>query len=497
MLKEGDARRMSRPIVRIATTGIAVGMILMLASVAIVKGFQQEVRNKVIGFGSHIQVSSLTEGRNRETAKILFDPELQERLIALPGVNHAQVFAAKPGILETSTGLQGVIVKGVGPDYDWTYLRSVLTEGDIITRDSAGHPVPSVILSHYIANRLSAGIGDRVSLYFINNESDARQQNFTVQGMYRTDLEDFDRQYILADIGYIQKYSGWGLDVQILSDTACSHGFMAIGAVAFGGNGDYSFEWPGHNWGDEGPHYISPYCDTTFTVVVSDDFGTTPDTCSLVIDFIDDKSDEPCRPFVASLREGIPSERSYIGGYEILLNSYDQIFQANDHIIAAIPFDLHATRITELNPDIFTWLSMLDINVFIIILLMVAISIINMTSALLIIILERQPMIGTLKAFGMRDRSVMQVFLMNAAWIIGKGLLWGNGIGLLVLWIQDRTGLIRLDPANYYVDHVPVWMNVSTVLALNGGTMLVCLAALVIPALYITTIQPIKAIRFS
>jgi len=495
MARTDDSRRMSRPIVRIATCGIAVGVMLMLASVAIVRGFQREVRNKVVGFGSHIQVASLTEGRNRETAKILHEESLYQELRRIDGVRHVQVFAARTGILETTNGLQGVVVKGAGSDYDWTYLRSVLTDGDVLSASESGNP--EIILSSFIADRLGVNVDDKVSLYFIQSESDARQQNFTVRGIYRTDLEDFDRQYVLIDIAFIQKYSGWGMDVQILSDSVCSGGFMALGAVAFGGSGEYSFSWPGHDWSDEGPHYISPDRDTSYTVIVSDDLGTTPDSCTLVIDFVDDYSDEPCRTFTSHLVEGTPSERSYIGGYEIMLADYDAIFRANEQVLRALPFYLQATRITELNPDIFSWLAMLDMNVYIIIILMVAISIINMTSALLIIILERQPMIGTLKAFGMRDRGIMRIFLIHAAGIIGKGLLWGNLVGLGILWIQNQTGLIRLDPANYYIDRVPVWIDLSTILLLNGATLVICLFALTLPVLYVTTIRPIRAIRFS
>jgi len=148
---------MSRPIVRIATTGIAVGMILMIVSVAIVRGFQREIREKVIGFGSHVQVTQTAEGRISESARLLYEPDVYEELKRVDGVKHVQVFAVKPGILETQDGLQGVIVKGAGQDFDWPYLKSVMVEGDTLSRDSAGNPQQEIILSHYIANRLQTG----------------------------------------------------------------------------------------------------------------------------------------------------------------------------------------------------------------------------------------------------------------------------------------------------------------------------------------------------
>lgn len=497
MLRHEDARQMSRPIVRIATTGIAVGMILMIVSVAIVRGFQREIREKVIGFGSHVQVTQTAEGRISESARLLYEPAVHEELKRVDGVKHVQVFAVKPGILETQDGLQGVIVKGAGQDFDWTYLKSVMVEGDTLSRDSAGNPKQEIILSHYIANRLQTGVGKKVSLYFINSETDARQQNFLVKGIYRTDLEDFDHQYVITDLAYIQKYAAWGLDAQIIADTSCSGGFMAIGALGFGADEELSYEWPGHDWNGEGPFYIEPDRDTSFTVIVSDSEGTIPDTATLVIDFADDFSRVPCRPFTTRVTEGTPSEREYIGGYEIALNDYDDLLRAEGAVTDVIPFYLTATGITSRNPDIFAWLGMLDMNVYIIIILMIAISIINMTSALLIIILERQRMIGTLKAFGIRDGAVIRIFLFNAMWIIGRGLLWGNAIGVALLLIQYYTGIVSLDPVNYYVDSVPVWINPLSIVVLNAGTVLVCLIALIFPALYTTRITPIRSIRFS
>jgi len=488
---------MSRPIVRIATAGITVGMVLMIVSFAVVRGFQREVRSKVIGFGSHFQVSQLGDGRSLESSRLLFEDNVYQQLKEVEGVQHVQTFAIKPGILETASGLQGVVAKGVGNDFDWTYLSSVLVEGEILKPDSTGIKPMEIIISSYIANRLQTELGEKVSLYFINSESDARQQNFTISGIYRTDLEDFDNQFVFTDLSFIQKYAGWGIDAQILSDTACLEGAIAIGALGFGGEGELRFEWPGSEWDDQGPYYVSPDRDTSFTVIVSDEASTTPDTATLVINFLDDHSILPCRPFTSVIREGVPSEQSYIGGYEILMSDYDQLIAANENIQRAIPFYLNAAKITDRNPDIFAWLEMLDMNVYIIIILMIIISIINMTSALLIIILERQSMIGTLKAFGIRDRTVMNIFLINSTWIIGKGLFWGNVIGIGLILIQHFTGLVSLNPVNYYVDQVPVWISLSAILLLNAGTMLICVLALLIPALYITAITPIKSIRFS
>jgi lipoprotein-releasing system permease protein len=497
MLRHDDRQRMSRPVVRIATTGIAVGMALMIVAIAVVRGFQEEVRNKVIGFGSHFQVVGNDDGRSRESTRLLFEQDVYDSLKAIEGVDHVQLFAVKPGIIETGDALQGIIVKGAAHDFDWRYLSSVLEEGDVLRTDSSGFHPTDILISRTIADRMKIGIGDRVSLYFVQSNSEARQQNFTIRGIYRTDLEDFDRQYVLTDIYFLQKYSGWGIDAQILADSVCRDGMMAIGALGFGGQGDLYYRWPEQDWEDEGPWYISPDRDTSYTVVVSDEAGSTADSATLVLDFLDDYSREVCRPFVSMIKEGKPSEQSYVGGYEVSITEYTQLSRTDEELQRVLPFYLTTVRITDRNPDIFSWLAMLDINVVIIILMMISISIINMTSALLIIILERQSMIGALKAFGIRDGPVIRIFLLNAAWIIGKGLLWGNAIGLCLILLQHYTGIIALDPRNYYVDHVPVLINAGTILLLNCITMLVCVIALVLPALYVTSITPIRSIRFN
>ena len=270
---------------------------------------------------------------------------------------------------------------------------------------------------------------------------------------------------------------------------------IAYGANAFGGDGDYVYQWSDSTLRGQGPFFIQCNKDTTLTVVIKDGSGTVADTAFATINFIDDQSVEACRPYEIVYRTKRGSERNYIGGYEVLINDYNQLMAMDDEIYKTVPFYLYTSKITERSPEMFSWLSMLDINVKVIIILMICISIVNMTSALLIIILERQRMIGTLKAFGIRDGSVLRIFLYNAAYIIGKGVIWGNVVGIGLCLLQHYTGAISLDPTNYYLDTVPVKMEWLFILALNLGTMLTCVGALVFPAFYVTTISPIAAIR--
>jgi lipoprotein-releasing system permease protein len=482
--------------VRIATIGIAIGVAMMLVSIAIVNGFQKEIRDKVVGFGAHFQVISNQRNYSRDSQQLKFDPEVYSILKNTSGVSHVQVFATKPGIIETKDALQGVIIKGIDKDFDWTFMQNVLVDGEIFDRDSSSEKM-DIIISEYIANRMKLKKGDRTSLYFFNEDADPRQRNFTVKAIYNTGLEDFDEQFVFVDIAHVQRLAGWGLRVEAQVDSICLGDQFVLGAQAFGGSGEYTYSWTDPTWEGEGPHFISTEKDTTIQVIAADENETIPDTTFIHIDYIDDTSVEPCRAHQVNITS-TESDRHYIGGYEVQIADYDQLIDADDRLFGALTIKfLQTQKITDRNPEIFSWLEMLDINVIIIIVLMIFISVVNMTSALLIIILERQNMIGTLKALGIQDASVMNIFIRNAANIIGKGMLWGNLIGVTFIILQWKFRLVSLDPQNYYVDHVPVQFDLIYILLLDLGTLAICVFSMALPALYVTKISPIKAIRFS
>jgi lipoprotein-releasing system permease protein len=237
--------------------------------------------------------------------------------------------------------------------------------------------------------------------------------------------------------------------------------------------------------------------DTTIQLIVRDPIVALPDTATVRID-VDESSLQSFSPSFKVVRPEKPDAfGGLIGGYEVLISNYDQLSLMDDKIYEAIPFNMQVEKITDRSPEIFAWLEMLDINVIIIIVLMVVISIINMTSALLIIILERQNLIGTLKAFGMGNAPLMRIFLINAAAIIGKGMLWGNLIGIGLGALQHYFHFIPLDPANYYVNTVPIYLDWSGFLMLDLITMGICVVTLTAPAFYVAGITPIKSIRFS
>lgn len=492
MLRTDDRTRISRPIVRIATIGIAVGVSMMLLSIAIVSGFQQEIRNKVIGFGSHFQIISNEQTFSRDSQRLLFNPDLYKRLNELPGVKQVQVYATKPGIIESDESIQGVIVKGVSHDYDWTFLKKSLAAGSVISPNDS---TSGVVLSKYIARRMKLAVGDRARMIFFDRNDDVRQRNFRVCGIYDTGLEDFDKQFVFVDIADVQRLYGWGLRVGVSADTLAEDGSVDLYALASGGDGEHQFAWSDSSWNGPGPHRMVLSGDTVVNLSVTDLSGTKPCSARIFLDLTEDVSG--ARTLTARTTS-VNSDTAYVGGYEVLIQDYDQLWEAQDYIQSAVTSQfLQVQKITERNADIFTWLEMLDINVIVIIVLMIFVSVVNMTSALLIIILERQNMIGTLKSMGITDGSVIRIFIRNAAWIIGKGMFWGNVVGMGMAYIQMRWSPVKLNPENYYLDKVPIRFDLVQMLLMDAGTLVICIISMIVPALYVLKISPIKAIRFS
>jgi lipoprotein-releasing system permease protein len=393
-----EGGRFSRPIVRISVIGIALGLAVMILTVSVVSGFQKEIRDKVIGFGSHIQISNFDNNESYEYTPVESDQPFVKKIGAEPGVRHVQVFAAKAGILKANDEIHGVVVKGVGADFDWSFFRNAMVEGDPFTVSDTGLSDKAVI-SRYIASRLHIKPGDKVPVYFIQ-ENKQRVRKFTVCGIYETGLgQQFDEVFILADIGHIQKLNGW--------------------------------------------------------------------------------------------------EKGQVAGFEVLINDFHDLGRLTEFVNGEIGYQLRAINIQMQNQQVFAWLNAQDLNAVIVIVLMLIVSSINMISALLILILERTNMIGILKALGADNWGIRKIFLYNAVYLIGKGLLWGNLIALAVCFTQKQFGIFTLDPASYFVSQVPVNINALYIVLLNAGTLVVCVLMLLLPSYIVTRITPVKAIRFS
>ena len=355
--------KLSKPIVHIAIGGVAIGVALMVMSICIVTGFQREVRNKVVGFGSHLQIVNNDNNYSKETTRVPIDQEFYPELADKEGVGHIQVFATKPGILETEDDLQGVIIKGVGSDFDWQFFGGNLIAGDTLSTFTGGRS-PDLLISSSIAKRMQLDLGDKVTLYFVLMEGDIRPRNFKVTGIYDTGLKEFDDQFVFVDIGHIQRINQWGIEAQ-LAVSNCFNDTLEIEAFGFGGKRDLRYEWPGTDFQGKGPHLISPVSDTSFTVIVGDRDRTIPDTATVWLKYAHPDSIPCTYTLTRSGSDG--SHRFYTGGFEVTIDDYEQLWNMDDLVFYEVPYYLQTINVVDRNPEIFSWLEMLDLNVVLII----------------------------------------------------------------------------------------------------------------------------------
>ncbi len=392
----------SRPINVIAIVGIAMGLAVMIIAVAVLTGFKQQIRDKIVGFGSNIQILNFDSNLSLETIPVSDTQAFIPRIKEMDGIKHVQVFATKAGIIKTTEAIQGVVLKGVGSDFDWDFFRSNIIDGNVFSVSDTGR-TNEVIISKKISDMLRLKTGDSFAMYFVQDPP--RSRRFTVSGIYETSLEEFDKMYVFCDIGHIKRLNGW----------------------------------------------------------------------------TDDQ----------------------VSGFEIFIDDFDRLDEMTLAVRNQVGYRLleeetkfKVTNIRLRYPQIFDWLNFQDMNVFIIITLMLLVAGFNMISGLLIIILEKTNMIGVFKALGSDNGTIRKIFLYQAGWLIAKGLLWGNIIGLGLAFLQLKTGFISLDPSSYYIKTVPVNMELSHIILLNAGTMIIIILMLLVPSQLISRITPVKAIRY-
>ena len=377
--KSEDGERFSRPAIRIAMLGVAIGVAVMILSLAVVLGFKYEVSSKVVGFGSHIQVVSLTQNQNYEMMPVLTNDTLIRKVKKVRGVSHIQKFATKIGILKTEENFRGLTFKGVGEDYDLSFFRSSMVDGQV-PKFSSKEASNEILLSKKVAGDLGVKTGDKIFAYFMGEES-MRARRFKVAGIFATNMNDYDKNYVITDIYTVRKLNGW--------DEEMSSGLE----------------------------------------VTVNDF---------------DHVEELTRK-LQFIHQGVDRNGVTYGVFSI----------------------------KEMAAHTFAWLSVLDMNVVMILVLMILVSAFTVVSGLLIIMLERINMIGTLKVLGATNVSVRKIFINFSIMLVGQGLLWGNVFGLLLCWIQQQFHLISLDATVYYIDSVPIQFNWWLILAINLITLLI------------------------
>ncbi len=399
---KGDKKKVSRPAITIATMGVAIGLAVMIVSVSVALGFKNEIRSKVIGFGSHIQVENRQTVQYADTFPVQMNDSMMRVLKSVPGIDHVQRFALKAGMVKTDENFQGMILKGVAQEYDPTFFKQYMVEGTFpkFTDSEASN---KVLISKTVADMLKLKLGDRIYAYFFNDN--IRVRRFKIAGIYQTNLTAYDQNFLITDLYTVRRLNNWKAD-------QCTGAELTV-----------------------------------------NDFDRLDDIDMGVVRTVNKQAD-----------------------------AYGEVYSAK--------------TIKEANPDIFAWLSLMDMNVWVILILMLGVAGFTMISGLLIIILERTQMIGLLKALGARNKQVRHVFLNFSVFLIGRGLLLGDILGIGLLYLQQQFGFARLDPATYYVDAVPVMFDWFLFLLLNVATLVISVFVLIAPSYLISRIDPAIAMRF-
>lgn len=388
----------SAPIIKIGIAAIAIGIIVMLIAIATGLGLQQKIRDKVVAFNGHIEITNYdTNASDESQVPISINQEFYPKFNTVKGITHIQGVATKFAVIRTETDFEGIVVKGVGSDYKWDYFKEFLVEGRV--PDFSGKRNEEILISSYLANRLGFKVGDKFQTLFGEDLNKIpRIINYEIVGIYNSGFQELDEKFCIADLRHIQRLNKW--------------------------------------------------------------------------------------------------EADQIGSFEVFIEDFSEIEEKYEEVFKEIPSLLNATPVNQKYYTVFEWIKIFESNINIIIAIMIIVAGINMITTLLVLILERTNMIGILKALGSSNWSVRKIFLYNASYLIGLGLLWGNLIGLGLLFAQKHFKLFPLNPDTYYVSEAPVYLNWDYILILNVGTFVACLLMLLIPSVIISKISPVKAIRF-
>ncbi len=386
----------SSTVTKIGIASIAIGLAVMIISFCVLIGFKRTIRDKLFSLSAHIQVSKITLNQSFEETPMLIKTKFYQNYKKNLEIRHVQAVANKAGLLKSKTEHAGIVIKGIGRDYDWESFNKNLIEGRRIAFADTGAYASEIIISKKISNQLKIKLSDEVRIYFIQNP--VRIRKVKVVGIYDTGLEEFDKNFILGDLALIQKMNDW--------------------------------------------------------------------------------------------------DKNTAGHYEVFLNNFDKLDTTAKRIFEDIDQDTQLVKVTEMFPAIFDWLALMDRNIFVIIALILVVASFNMISVLLVMMMERTPMIGLLKTLGSTNARIRQIFIYNGLIIIIKGIIYGNIIGIGFCFLQQHYKIIPLDSESYYMSYVPIAFDWTTIFTLNIVTILLVLAVITVPTFVVSRMKLVESLKF-
>ncbi len=531
--------KFSKPIIKVAIISITISMLVMLISISVVRGFQREIKNKVVNFSSHLQVTAGGTNFSLETSPIRLSKAYINEVEHINGVKHIQTFATKAGILQSNADtvvydnetkvnrdIEGIIFKGINTDFDWKFIEAKLIDGKTFKANS-DFANDSILISNYLKKRLKLSVNDRIRGYFFNGKKPIIK-SFVISGVYETGLEEFDNQFVFVDIQHIQKLNSWGISTSLFLELKPNENQVKITTNAIGGNEYFMYQFQSNPLTYKKTISFCANKDTTIRVITNDYSMNTvtlkpepvsiADTAWLELkvkstdgkcvtslgEFDYESINDSTRIYRGSngtittiLRTTGGSHSDFIGGYEVYIQDFDQLSELEKELsFVTDPFQ-KMSKVTEMQSEIFGWLNVLDTNAVIIIVLMIMVAVINIAALLLVIIVEKISFIGIMKSFGSSDIVVQRVFIKLGGFILARGIVLGNVMAFLLIWFQSVFGFLKLPQDKYYLSEVPLGFEWGEFIMINLITITLSFIVLFLTSLFSANIKPVKAIKFN
>ena len=486
------SKSFSSAIVLISLIGIMLGVCVMILTISVAVGFQTEIKNKLLSFGSHIQIESLYLNNNNETSPII---TLQHNIDSLSNKNEIDgiyPYVLKSSIIQHIDGnkeseILGIVLKGIS-EGNTAFLNKYVIQGVI---PHYGYENDSILLSSNMIKKLKASVGDKIGAFFIINGK-PKQRNYFISGIYETGLDKIDDQFGFIDIKQLTKLNKWGLTIKakslFTSDTT-----VEINCFTKSKEGEILYELEKEKISSLSNYIIDVKKDTNLTLVAyevdnlkSNNLISVPDTLVFHVNFNEK---------IITYDNTDGSGKFYAGGYEITLTDLENDKNTLNSLKSYFGPEYLTLSIEKRFEDLFSWLSLIYQNVYIIILLMIAVAIVNMSTALLVLIVEKTKMIGILKSIGISNKSLIRVFVIHGGILLAIGFAAGNLIAYGIMFFQNKYQFLTLPKENYYIDAVPMHYPIGQFLALNGIAFIICFTALILPSLLSSRISPVKAIN--
>ena len=498
MLKnKKHSNNFSRPIVLISIMGVMLGVSVMVVTISIATGFQNRIKHKLLSFGNHVQIESMFQSNNNETSPIITLNESFTNLYNSQDIYKIQKYAYKSAIIQSKrksnssfNELEGVIFKGIENFKKNSFFNEHLVEGKFPHWSKKIND--TIIISKEIGKKLNLKINDKISAFFIS-DGKPKQRNLTIGGIYETGLNKIDSKFIFIDLKYLQKINKWGIQLKVSFSFKKDSSIIEFNADNFSKNGKMIFDWGDNGIVSNNQFEIRTNIDTQINLIGYEVDNLEQNSILSIADTLIISFESTNKDITFSNILG--SEQYYTGGLEIYTKGEKKRSLIKNQLKLDFGPEFKITTIEEQHQEIFSWLNLIYQNVYIILGLMIAVAVINMSCALLVLIVEKTKMIGILKALGMKNISIMKIFVSHGGILLLYGFLAGNSLAILIIQMQNRYEFLKLSQENYYLDAVPMDYPLSTIIILNFGAFIFCLITMVIPSIISSKTSPVKAIN--